>query len=397
MQFWKRAPKRLYLDFAAATPLSFNVRKVMRAVEDMLYGNPGAIHKEGQMAKEAVSGARAKLARTLGIRPNEVIFTGSGTEANNLAIIGFIKAHKVAEGDAAPCEVISTTVEHPSVEEVLKVLETEGIIVHRVDVDEEGMVDPKDIAALLSPHTVLVTLAYANSEVGTVQPVTKIARLIRKYNTTHATDIKTHIDAAQAPLWLPCQLHALGVDMMSLDAGKCYGPKGVGVLAKLTSVPLAPIFYGGGQEFGMRPATENVVGIVGAAEAIEAAQKGRVQRVEAVKKSSAALRAALEDLPGIYFNGAKDARLPHNVHISLPGIDTEYAVVWLDCMGIAASTKSACSGAGGGRSEVVWQMTHDAARAASTIRFTIDPTIDPTQLSRVATALKDFIAIQTDA
>jgi len=399
MKFWKRTPVRLYLDFAAATPLSQPVRRAMREVEETLYGNPGAIHEEGKRAKEVVERARAKLAHALGVRPGEVIFTGSGTEANNLAILGYLNACRAAMLNDTPLEVISTTIEHPSVEEALKMLEQQDVVVHRMEVNEQGLVDVNAIASLLSPQTVLVTCAYANSEVGTVQPVAKIARLVRKYNTDNNTTIKSHIDAAQAPLWLPCQLHALGIDMMSLDAGKCYGPKGVGVLVKLSAVSLSPIMYGGGQEAGMRPATENVVGIVGAAEAIAAAQKGRKELVEMARERSEALRSALQEIPEVVFNGSDiyEEHLPHNVHVSLPGFDTEYAVVWLDKNGIAASTKSACSGAGGGRSEVVWQMTHDAARAASTIRFTIDPTIDPTQLSRVAAALKEFIAIQTDA
>lgn len=395
MFFSKRVPKRLYADYAAATPLLPEVKAVMRATED-LYGNPSAIHSEGKRASDVVEEARLSLARILGIRVSEVLFTGSGTEANNLAILGYIKAVQAGRSATVPLEVISTPIEHPSVEKVLQILEADGVVVHRVTVNEEGLIHAEDVVALLNKHTALVTFAYANSEVGVVQPVAKIARLVRKYNTAHGTEIKLHIDAAQAPLWLPCQLHSLGVDMLTLDAGKCNGPKGVGVLAKLSSVSLTPITYGGGQEGGVRPATENVVAIAGAAVAIQRAQEGRVRRCEQAEKLSTILRTTFESLPDVVCNGPEvgPMRLPNNVHISLPGFDTEYAVVYLDVHGIAVSTKSACSGAGGGRSEVVWQMTHDAARAASTIRFTLDPSTPTKDLSRVAETLEDFMALQ---
>lgn len=395
----------LYCDYAAATPIAPSVAKKMDAIQRTVYGNPGSIHAAGVAARAVVDEARRTLARTLGVRPAEVYFTASGSEANNLAIAGLLRAHKAAGRSLSDCEVITTKLEHPSVLEVLHYYEPQGLKVHYAPVTGNGKLDLVALEKFFSHKTVLVTFAYASSEVGVVQDVKRITRTIRKYNTENQTAIKVHLDAAQAPLWLPCQLHQLGVDMLSLDAGKCNGPKGVGVLIKRADVTLNSVVLGGGQESGLRAGTENTAAIAGCALAIARAQEDYESRSRKVYLASQALVAALkEQAPEVVFNGpdfiddvTKLERLPNNVHISLPGFDTEYAVIYLDKHGIAASTRSACSGIGEGSSLAVAAMTNDLPRADATIRFSLSPDIAPKDVTTIAATLRKYIDRQTPA
>ena len=340
------------------------------------FGNPSAIHAEGIAARSAVESSRQKVATTLGIRPEGVLFTSGGTESNNLAILGRLKYLARKEGIAySDMEVITTRIEHPSIMSLVPVIEATGVTVRFVEVDGEGKITVAALEKVLSPKTVLVTFAYANSEVGVVQNVSRLVRTVRQFEKTHTHGrrIVIHIDAAQAPLWLPCSLTPLGVDMMSLDVGKCNGPKGVGMLVLRGSVPLLPILYGGGQEQGLRPGTENVANIVGAATALTLAQADYQERAVSVSKlRDSFIDLLTEALPEVLLNGPQgEERLANNINISLPKLDTEYAVVYLDAQGIAASTKSACAGAGGGESTVVSTMTGNSERAKSTIRLSL--------------------------
>ena len=409
----KTQPERLYLDNAAATAVRPEVFAAMQPYFSEQYGNASAIHAEGAQAATAVSEARLSVARTLGIRPNEVTFTASGSESNNLAILGYVRQlHEVDGFSYGEIEIISTKIEHPSVLEVLRHLESLGVVVHYTPVDEEGCIVEAELKKLLNTKTRLITFAYANSEIGVVQPVKRITRLVRKFNTDSGTSTKTHLDASQAPLWLSCHMTKLGVDMMTLDAGKCEGPKGVGILT-VRNVPILPLVLGGGQESGLRAGTENTAGIVGAAKALELAQEQVGSEYAFDHNNSDAntgavllWRAIKDTLPEAILNGpdftletlqnghqVTERRLPNNVNISIPGIDTEFAVVVLDKHGIAASTKSACSGAGSGESGVVKEISNDSARANSTIRFSLGRTTDLSQSEavRIATILRDHV------
>ena len=215
-----------------------------------------------------------ELARILKVRPEGVTFTSGGTEANNLAIFGIVEASKTLRP-----EVVTTEIEHPSVLEAMKKLETQGVKVTYLPVQETGHIDKKVLHAALSPKTVFVTFAYANSETGVVQDVRALVRAVQEYARAHSTTIFTHIDASQSPLWLSLGMDALGVDLMTLDAGKCYGPKGLGVLARKHGVELNTQTYGGAQESGLRAGTENTPLIVGGVAAFARADKGREERV----------------------------------------------------------------------------------------------------------------------
>ena len=390
-----RKKRRIYLDTAAATPLRKEVRAAMLPYLETEFGNPSAIHAEGIAARSAVESSRQKVATTLGIRPEGVLFTSGGTESNNLAILGRLKYLARKEGIAySDMEVITTRIEHPSIMSLVPVIEATGVTVRFVEVDGEGKITVAALEKVLSPKTVLVTFAYANSEVGVVQNVSRLVRTVRQFEKTHTHGrrIVIHIDAAQAPLWLPCSLTSLGVDMMSLDVGKCNGPKGVGMLVVRGNVPLLPILYGGGQEQGLRPGTENVANIVGSATALALAQADYKERAASVSKlRDSFIDLLTEALPEVLLNGPQgEDRLANNINISLPKLDTEYAVVYLDAQGIAASTKSACAGAGGGESTVVSTMTGNSERAKSTLRLSLSADTTLADAKATVTALVRF-------
>lgn len=383
--------KRIYLDYAAATPVRKEVVLAMRLYFSEVYGNAGAIHKEGVEARNVIERAREELARLLRVRQNDVIFTASGTESNNLAILGTIEARRKEGILYEDMEVVSTRIEHPSILEVLAHVERLGVKVIYVQLDEFGLIDLASFKESLSPKTILVTFAYVNSEIGVVQRVGKLARAVRSSEKEFGIKTYIHIDAAQVPLWLPCALDSLMVDMLSLDAGKCYGPKGVGVLVKRHGVALTSVIFGGAQEGGLRPSTENTPLIVGAVHALKIAQEHYQSRSVTVTKLRDAFIAMLEVIDGVVVNGPKEERVANNINISIQGLDSEFAVISLDEKGIACSTKSACGGARGDGSTVVRAITNDPSRATSTVRFTLGEQTTLSELVYTAKILKEHV------
>lgn len=393
-RFGKKAEReRVYLDYAAATPLRHDVIRAMAPYFSLSYGNPSAIHEEGRVARVAVEEARESVARTLRVRPDDIVFTSGGTEANNLGIFGVIESFK-AEGRAyEDMEILTTAIEHPSVGEALQHLATRGVSVREAPLLEDGRIDPKAFKETLSDKTVLVTFAYANSEIGVVQDVKALARIVRKFRTEHASECPyLFLDASQAPLYLPIALDSLGADMMTLDAAKCYGPKGVGVLVCRKHVTLLPHLFGGGQERGIRPGTENVPLIVGCAEALRIAVDHREARSARTKEQQDYFFELLTtEIPDVVVNGSRESRIANNVNVSIPGIDGEFAVVTLDVHGVAASTRSACAGSHGAGSHVVAHLTGDLSRAASTIRFTLGEETTKKHIERAVQVLKEHV------
>jgi cysteine desulfurase len=392
MLFSQPSQKRIYLDYAAATPLHPEVLSVMLPFLENSYGNPSAIHAEGQKNRNAIEESRQQVATTLGLRPSGIVFTSGGTESNNLAILGLLKKLNEEGLPYVEMEVVTTKLEHPSITELVPTLEKMGVIVKFLEVNEGGKIKVESLEKILTPKTTLVTFAYANSEVGVVQAVSRLARVIRKFEKENNSKVYLHIDAAQAPLWLPCKLESLGVDLMSLDVGKCCGPKGVGILAKREGVNLASASFGGGQEQGLRPGTENVAGVVGAAKALELAQRYFSDRVAEVSEVRDYFFKHVDVyLEKVVVNGVLgEDRLANNINISLIGLDSEYAVVYLDKNGVAASTKSACAGAGSGISTVVFAMTNDKERATSTLRLTLGDESTVEDMREVLSILKNY-------
>jgi cysteine desulfurase len=384
--------KRVYLDYAAASPVSEAVAQAMAPYWQTDFANPSSIHLEGVRARRAVDEARLQLARMLHIKPEHVVFTGNGTESNNLMLFGLVEALVRSGRSYKDMEIISTAIEHPSIAEALSLLAQKGVCIKTAAVSAEGIVDTQSIHDLLSEKTVLVTVSYVQSEIGVVQPIAAIARAVRAYERTHHQRIVVHTDAAQAPLWLPCQLDSLQVDAISLDAGKCYGPKGVGVLAWHNNLTLAPHLYGGGQEFGLRSGTEHTPLIVGAATALVGAQERYKEVAERVTVVRDTALQELLTIPGLVLNGSATHRVANNINVSIEGVNAEFAVISLDQAGFAIATKSACSGATGGGSTVIKAISGDNERADTSLRITLGTSTTAGEVHSFIEALKFHVA-----
>lgn len=394
--------KRVYLDYAATTPLDPRVKRAMEPYFAKAFGNPSSIHAEGVEAKKAVDEARTKVARALEAHAEEIVFTSGGTEANNLAIFGVIQAlasraenfdrftlsagvlreSKFSARSARP-HIVTTNIEHSSVLEPFRALEKKGEIdVSYVPVEKNGIVNPEKVISAIRSNTVLVSVQYANNEIGTIQPIAKIGKMFRvkrrKFYNAQSLRPIFHVDACQVPLYLHCLVNALGVDLLTLDGHKMYGPKGVGCLYVRRGTPLAPMLFGGGQEKGLRATTENVPDIVGFTEALRLATAERKKeslRLQKLRDYLYLLIRANKQIELETINGSMEAgeRLPNNLNISLPGVDTEMLTLQLDAHGIACSTKSSCL-KDEKVSYVVAALGGTKARAASTLRFTLGHT-----------------------
>lgn len=387
--------KRIYLDNAAATPVDPRVLRAMLPYFSDRSGNPGAIHREGVLAAEAVHSARKGIAQILQSTEDSVVFTGSGTEANNLALIGLVEALHDTGRPYASMEIVVGASEHPSVLQPARFLKRRGVGVTVVRVREDGRVDPADVARRLSKRTVLVSAAYVNSEIGTIAPLRDIAKVVRAHRGKHRSVFPYfHTDACQAALYLPLSTPRLGVDLMTLDAQKIHGPKGVGLLMKRRGVPLRPLLYGGGQERGLRSGTENVPGIVGFAEALQIAareREGAARKVAALRDKGIDL--LLSALPGARLNGSREHRAANNINITVPGVDGELMVLTLDRYGVAAGAKSACERESG-PSHVLSAMGLGDEDASSSLRLTLDRNTRLKDIVRVASLLADLRARQ---
>ena len=343
----------MYLDYAASTPLDPDVLKKMEPYWNVHFGNPGALHKEGAESKRVLNNAREEIAEAINSKPEEIIFTASGTEGNSLAVLGFMKALmkklRVEEKSVKGTHIITSSSEHPSVLDCFRSFQDEGFLVDMVDFDERGIIDPKEVRKLLQKETSFVSISYVNNEIGTVQPIKEIAKEIRAHEKETGAKIIFHIDASQAPLYFDCSPNNLGVDLMTIDGQKIYGPKGVGFLYKRSDVSLEPIMKGGNQEYGLRPGTENIPLIVGLKEAFVGAVKNKDNEIKRIKVlQDYFLELLKQEIPQATLNGDPNLRSPSNVNISIPGIDNEYLIIALDEHGVAAATKSACLGHGNG-------------------------------------------------
>jgi cysteine desulfurase len=390
----KPASARVYLDYAAATPMTEAAIAAMTPYLRDTFGNPGGIHREGVVAKRALEDFRVQVARVLEVPESQVVFTSGGTESNNLAIRGVIDSLHAQGRAYDTMSVVTTKLEHPATLRTLAGLETLGVRVVYAPVKSDGQLDMVTFRSLIDDSVVLVTLAYVNSEVGVVTDCRAVRRLLDEVEKRHGAKILFHVDAAQAPLWLPCALPRIGADLMSLDGGKCGGGKGVGALVMKKGVTIEPLLRGGGQEMGLRPGTEPVHLIAAFATAFVEAQESWQSRSAATSSvRDYAMNEIAKRIPEAVLNGPSDRnRVANNIHISIPGIDAEFAVITLDTHGIAASTKSACSTKGGGASTVVLAMTDDLDRATGTIRFTLGPSTTTADMDWVITVLADHVA-----
>ncbi len=347
---------KIYLDNAATTPVNKEVKKVMDKYMTEEFGNPNSIHRLGVVAKIAVLNARKNVASAFNCHSDEIIFNSGGTEGNNAAIFGVFNHLRKNGNRYSDMRAVTTNIEHSSVLECFKELEKRGVKVDYAPVEKNGIVDPQKIKKLLKPETVLVSVMYVNNEIGTIQPIKEIAKVIRNFRknlqprliggqatTRNLQPALLHTDACQAPLFLNLNVQELGVDLITIDGQKIYGPKGVGALFIKRGIEIEPILYGGGQESGLRSGTENVPLIVGLGKAIETANKNRIKNGERLSKvRDYGIEKIEEKIPKAVLNGDRIRRLPNNINISIPGIDPEFVVLQLDEKGIICSTKSAC-------------------------------------------------------
>ncbi|MBX4198274.1 cysteine desulfurase [Candidatus Parcubacteria bacterium] len=385
---------RVFLDYASTTPLDPKVLKAMLPFMAADFGNPSAIYNEGLKAKNAVREARTSIARHLNIRPEEIIFTASGTEADNLAIAGVVNAWKKS---FIP-HIVTTNIEHPGILELCKHFEKEEVEVTYVPVEENGIVDPQKIKQALKPTTVLVSVMYANNEIGTIQPLREISRIIQEFKKTQYVALPYfHTDASQAANYVDLSFQKLGVDMMTLDASKIYGPKGVGFLASKRGVSLVPLIFGGGQERGLRSGTENVPGIVGMAKALDITQSIKEKESKRLRNlQQYFFDGVIKISPRVSSNGDLEKRLPNNVNICIDGIDSEFAVIKLDTEGISCSSASSCINLSEEPYSYVIDALGKSGRAcrSSSLRFTFGRATKKQDLNLTLLKIKTILITQ---
>jgi cysteine desulfurase len=359
--------KLIYLDHAATTPLREEALTAMMPFFSDVFGNPNSPYAFAQEARNAVDEAREKIAAVLGSRTREVVFTSGGTESDNSAIKGVASALRPSGK-----HVITSAIEHHAVIHSCEELVEAGYEVTYLPVGSNGVVDPAAVEAAIREDTILVSVMYANNEIGTVQDIAEIARRTHRKAEAMGRNIVVHTDAVQAAGWLTLDVNELGVDMMSLSAHKFHGPKGVGVLYVRRGTPFNPLIVGGGQERQRRSGTENVPGIVGAAVALELAEQERDETYTSVLPLREMLiEGTLERIPGARLNGDRTRRLPNNVNFSFDGVEGEAVLLGLDFAGICASTQSACSSASIEPSHVLVALGLDADLAVGSLRLTL--------------------------
>ena len=351
--------EHVYLDNAATTPLDPRVLESMLPHLGGRRGNPSSLHALGNSAREAMEEARESVASLIGASPQEILFTSGGTESDDLAVLG------LARSAAERRHVVVSSVEHAAVREAARRLQSEGFEVSWIGVDDDAFVDQAEFAARLRPDTALAAVVWANNEVGTVEPVHELAKVCAERN------IPFHADAVQAAGRVPLDVSAVPVSTLALSGHKLYGPQGIGALYVREGVSLEPLLYGGGQEKGMRSGTQNVAGIVGLGTAARLAREELDDRVRHERELRDRIMAGIEAIPDVRVNGHRERRLSNNVHLTVDGVEAESLVLFLDSLGYAIGSGSACSSGGHKASPVLLAMGVPERDAFSVVRITV--------------------------
>tara|TARA_B100001173_G_scaffold268090_1_gene244314 strand:+ start:707 stop:1840 length:1134 start_codon:yes stop_codon:yes gene_type:complete len=347
--------KKIYCDISATTPVNEQVIDLMTSIHKSTFGNPSSVHKYGQESHIVIEKARIETAQALNCHQEEIIFTASGTEANNIALEGLVESDD---------HIISSTYEHPSIMNVIKNLEQKGAKLTLLKPNQNGQVEPKKIEKEISKNTRLITVMFANNELGSINNIKKIAEITQKHN------IILHVDAVQCVGKIPIDLEEMKIDMMSLSAHKFYGPKGVGALFVRKGIDLKTILNGGGQELNLRPGTENIAGIAGLGLALSMAANHLKENMLYVKKLEQLFIKEINNYKINYVLHIKD-RLPGVLAIGFPGIDGQSLLISLDLKGIAVSFGSACSSGTTKASQILLDagITEDLAKSTLRISF----------------------------
>ncbi len=337
-----RFKRRINMDFASATPTLKSVASYVEKIMVKYGANPSSLYSEGREAKKFLESAREQVASELGGRSSQIVFLSGGTEANNLAIRGVVEKFRVSNPNTTP-HVITSSIEHSSVLEVVHSLQSNGVEVTYIKPEANGVIDARKVRDAISSNTVLITIMYANNEIGTVMPLKEVVKWARSArNENNSIYPLIHTDASQAPLYLDINVNRLGVDFLTIDGAKFYGPKGVGALFVKSMDYISPIIFGGGQEGGLRSGTENVALIGGFAKALSIAGELKIKealRLNALRKYF--IESVLK-IDGVSLNGDIEASLPNIVSICVSGLDAEFAVFQFDELGIAVSSASTC-------------------------------------------------------
>ena len=374
--------KRVYLDYAATTPVHPDVTKAMLPYLTDAFGNPSSLYSYGQEAKGAIEEARAKVADLIGAQDEEIVFTSGGTEADNFAIKGVAFANE-SKGN----HIITSSIEHHAVIETCKFLEKRNFSVTYLPVNEYGLIDPRDVKKAITDKTILISVMHANNEVGTIEPIAEIGKVAKE------AGIYFHTDAAQTVGHIPVDVNELGVDLLSISAHKLYGPKGIGALYIKKGTKLIPFMHGGGQERRRRASTENVPGIVGLGTAAELARQGVSQEAPHLTRlRNQLIKGLLERIDHIRLNGHPLKRLPNNINVSVDFVEGESMLLNLDLESICASTGSACSSSSLEPSHVLLAMGLSHEQAHGSLRFTLGKWTTEEEIGQVLEVLPRIVA-----
>jgi len=383
----KQNSKPIYLDHAATTSISTAVLEAMYPYLTESYGNPSSMYSIAQEARQALDNARQICANVLGSRSSEVVFTSGGTESDNSAIMGAALALK-ANGN----HIVTTSIEHHAVLYACELLETLGFEVTYLPVSSKGLVDLDALQSSIKSTTTVVSIMYANNEIGSIQPISEISEIIKAKQTQYGTKIAFHSDAVQAAGYLDLDTNKLGVDLLSLSAHKFEGPKGVGLLFIRRNTPFIPTQVGGSQERDRRAGTENVAGIVGMSTALRLAVENRTQNFEYVSAiRDHLINSIFERIDNCQLNGDYENRLPNNVNFSFKGVEGEPILLGLDLLGIAASSGSACSAASLEPSHVLLALGLSNDLARSSLRLSLGPSNTLEEINSVVDKLQPLI------
>ena len=372
---------RIYADNAATTKMSRTAIDAMLPYLETVYGNPSSLHTIGQEAKEALEDARTRIAALLGAAPREIYFTSGGSEADNQAI----RSAAILGKRKGKTHIISTAFEHHAVLHTLKKLEKEGFTVTYLDVHENGLVTPEQVEAAITPETCLVTIMYANNEIGTIQPIRAIGAVCRKVG------VLFHTDAVQAVGHIPVNVAEDNIDMLSLSAHKFHGPKGIGVLYAKRGIILSSLIEGGAQERNKRAGTENIPAIMGMAAAMEEAVRNLPETMPRVTALRDRLIAGLNEIPHGALNGDAKNRLPGNVNFCFEGIEGESLLLLLDDRGVCASSGSACTSGSLDPSHVLLAIGRPHEVAHGSLRLTLDASATEAEVDAIIAAVREVV------
>lgn len=369
----------IYLDNAASTPVHEKVIEEMLPYFREQYGNPSSIHKHGRLANVAIQNARKRIAALINADSNEILITSGGTESNNTAIQGIASQKKGKH-------IITSSIEHDAILEPCKSLEKQGYRISFLPVDKHGSINPEDLRREISSDTCLITIMYANNEVGTIQPIKEMSSIAKERN------IAFHTDAVQAVGKIPVDVKELGVDLLSISSHKINGPKGVGALYIKKGMKISPLILGGGQESGLRSGTENVASIVGFGMACEISKKNLDTNTDYIKKLTTKLTSrVLQEIPATTINGNPDMKTPNNAHFTFLGVNGEDLIIKLDENKISASTGSACSVKIQKASHVLKAMGFSHEQVTGSLRLTVGITNTEQEIDETVDTLKKVV------